>query len=215
VSIHQSFINSFITKLFRRLREILKAIKNWVEGFAQKPYALWALFVISFIEASIFPLPPDVLLVALGVTSPKKSLRYAFVTALGSFFGAYLGYYIGFAGFELIGKPILTYIGVMQNVAPILAEYHKHGLLALILSGYTPVPYIVFTMAAGFNSTLDLLTLTIGGAIGRFSRFMLVGGLLFYFGPPVKVFIDKYFERLSIAFAAVIILLIVIVKILV
>ena len=186
----------------------------WVEGFAQKPYALWALFVIAFIEASIFPLPPDVLLVALGVASPKKSLRYAFVTALGSFFGGYLGYYIGYAGFELIGKPILSYIGVMHQVEPILAQYHQHGLLALILSGYTPVPYIVFTMAAGFNSTLDLLTLTIGGAIGRFSRFMLVGGLLYYFGPPVKSFIDKYFEKLSIAFALLLILLIVVIKLL-
>jgi membrane protein YqaA with SNARE-associated domain len=201
--------------LFRQLKEILKAIKTWVEGFAQKPYALWALFVISFIEASIFPLPPDVLLIALGVASPKKSLKYAFVTAAGSFFGAYLGYYIGFAAFEFIGRPILTYIGVIDKIEPILAEYHKHGLIALIISGYTPVPYIVFTMAAGFNRTLDLITLTIGGAIGRFSRFMLVGVLLYFFGPPVKNFIDKYFEKLSIAFAVLIIVLLIVIKMLV
>ncbi|MFI5250876.1 MAG: YqaA family protein [Bacteroidota bacterium] len=199
--------------MFRYARKLLQDIKNWVESFAQKPYALWALFIIAFIEAAVFPLPPDVLLVALGVASPKKSLRYAFVTASGSFFGAYLGYYIGFAGFEFIGRPILSSLGMLHHVEPILAEYHQHGIIALIFSGFTPIPYIVFTMAAGFNRTIDLLTLTIGGAIGRLLRFMLVGGLLYYFGPPVKNFIDKYFEKLSLVFAAMLIIIIIAIKV--
>jgi len=185
-----------------------------VESFAHKPYALWALFSIAFIEASIFPLPPDVLLVALGVSAPKKALKYGLVTAAGSFFGAYLGYYIGYASFEIIGKPVLSFFGMLRYIEPALKQYHEHGILALIFSGFTPIPYIVFTMAAGFNKTIDLLTLTIGGGIGRLIRFMLVAGLLYVFGPPVKVFIDKYFDKLSLVFAAAIVLILITLKLL-
>lgn len=187
----------------------MRDIKAWVEGFAQKPYALWALFAISFIEASVFPLPPDVLLIALGVVSPRKALKYGLVTAAGSFLGGYLGYYIGYASFEIIGKPILSFFRVIHFVDPALRGYQQHGILALIFAGFTPIPYIAFTMAAGFNRTIDLLTLTIGGAIGRLLRFMLVGGLLYVFGPPVKTFIDKYFEKVSIVFAGLLVVLII------
>src|SRR5579862_135980 len=196
------------------LRKFLQGLKDWVESFAHKPYALWALFVVSFVEASVFPLPPDVLMIALGVSAPKKSLRYGAVTALGSFAGGYLGYYIGSTLFEVVGRPILGWFGMMAKFGVALQYYHDNGISSLIISGFLPLPYIAFTMAAGFNHTLSLTTLTIGALIGRFVRFLLMGALLYYFGPPVKFYIDKYYEKISVALAAAIVLGIVLLKLL-
>lgn len=184
----------------------LHRLKEWVESFAQRPYALWALFWIAFIEASFFPIPPDVLLIALGVSAPKRSFRYALVCTAGSVIGAYLGYYIGYALFETVGRPILSFYGVLGQFESILQKYKEHGILALFIAGFTPIPYKAFTIAAGFNATIDLWTLTVGSLIGRSTRFFLVGGLLYLYGANVKVFLDKYFDKLSLAFVALFIL---------
>jgi len=198
--------------MIQKTIEWLRKLKEWVEQFAQKPYALWALFFIAFIEASFFPIPPDVLLIALGVATPRRSFRYALVCTAGSVVGAYLGYFIGYALFETVGRPILMFYGVLGQFESILQKYHENGVLALFIAGFTPIPYKVFTIAAGFNSTLDLWTLTVGSFIGRSSRFFLVGALLFLYGGNVKTFLDKYFDKLSLAFVALFILGIIAVK---
>ncbi|MDI6765874.1 MAG: DedA family protein [Bacteroidota bacterium] len=177
-----------------------------MENFAQKPYALWALFWIAFIEASFFPIPPDILLIALAIGAPKKSFKIAFICTMGSVIGAYLGYLIGYAFFETLGRPILTFYGVIDQFQSILLKYQENGIMALFIAGFTPIPYKIFTIAAGFNQTIDLFTLTIGSLIGRASRFFLVGGLLYLFGAPVKLFIDKYFDKLSLAFVILLVL---------
>lgn len=128
------------------------------------------------------------------------------VCTIGSVMGAYLGYLIGYAFFETVGKPLLTLYGVLNQFEVILQKYHENGLLALFIAGFTPIPYKVFTIAAGFNQTIDLWTLTIGSLIGRSTRFFLVGGLLYFFGKRVKVFLDKYFDKLSLAVVALFIL---------
>jgi membrane protein YqaA with SNARE-associated domain len=178
----------------------LRSLKEWVEQFARKPYALWALFWIAFVEASFFPIPPDVLLIALGVATPTKSFRYALVCTLGSITGAYLGYFIGYALFETVGRPILSFYGILSQFEAVLLKYNENGLLALFIAGFTPIPYKAFTIAAGFNATLDLWTLTVGSFIGRSARFFLVGGLLYMYGASIKLFLDKYFDKLSLAF---------------
>jgi membrane protein YqaA with SNARE-associated domain len=192
--------------ILQKIVSWLRGLKEWVESFAQKPYALWALFAIGFVEASFFPIPPDVLLIALGVATPRKSFKYALVCTVGSICGAYLGYYIGYAFFELIGRPILTFYGVMNQFEGVLQKYNEHGLLALFLAGFTPIPYKVFTIAAGFNQTIDLWTLTVGSFIGRAGRFFLVGLLLYAFGSRIKLFLDRYFDKLSIAFLVLFVL---------
>ena len=192
--------------MLQKLIDWLRKLKEWVEQSAQKPYALWALFWIAFIEASFFPIPPDVLLIALGVATPKKSFKYALVCTAGSVIGAYLGYFIGYALFETVGRPLLSFYGVLGQFEKILQKYHENGILALFIAGFTPIPYKAFTIAAGFNSTLDLWTLTLGSLVGRSSRFFLVGALLYLYGANVKVFLDKYFDKLSLAFVALFIL---------
>lgn len=192
--------------MFKGFVKILYNLKVWVENFAQKPYALHALFWIAFIEASFFPIPPDVLLIALAVEAPRKSFKFALICTLGSVSGAYLGYLIGYSFFEIIGKPILSFYGILEKFQTVLELYQQNGFWALFIAGFTPIPYKVFTIAAGFNQTIDLLTLTFGSFVGRASRFFLVGGLLFIFGPQIKNFIDKYFDKLSLVFVILLIL---------
>lgn len=192
--------------LIPKLVQWLHNLKNWVEQFAEKPYALHALFWIAFIEASFFPIPPDVLLIALAVATPKKAFKFALICTAGSVTGAYLGYLIGYGFFEVIGRPILSFYGALDKFEIVLMKYREHGFLALFIAGFTPIPYKVFTIAAGFQQTIDLWTLTIGSLIGRASRFFLVGGLLYYFGPQLKIFLDKYFDKLLLTFVALLIL---------
>ena len=205
-----SFINAFRAHnhllMIRKLITWLRSLKEWVESFAEKPYALWALFWIAFVEASFFPIPPDVLLIALAVATPKKSFKFALICTAGSVVGAYFGYYIGYAFFETVGRPILKFYGVVDQFQFILEKYRDNAILALFIAGFTPIPYKVFTIAAGFNQTVDLVTLTIGSFIGRSSRFLLVGALLYFFGAKIKIFIDTYFDKLSLAFVALFIL---------
>ncbi len=194
------------------MKSWLRHLKEWVEHFATKPYALHALFWIAFIEASFFPIPPDVLLIALAVATPRKAFKFAFICTVGSVTGAYLGYLIGYGFFEVIGKPILSFYGAIDKFESVLQTYRQHGFLALFIAGFTPIPYKVFTIAAGFNQTIDLFTLTLGSLVGRASRFFLVGGLMFFFGARIKIFIDKYFDKLSLAFVILFILGVVTIK---
>jgi len=181
-------------------------MKHWVEGFAGRPAARWSLFGIAFAESSCFPIPPDVLLVAMGVGYPKKSFQYALICTAGSVLGAFLGYYIGYAFFESVGRPILEFYGVLDRFADVLSNYRENGMVTLFIAGFTPIPFKLFTIAAGFDQTLSLTTLAAGCIVGRSTRFFLVGGLLYHYGEAIKVFLDRYFDRLSLAFAALMIL---------
>lgn len=184
----------------------LRRLKEWVESFAERPSARWSLFGIAFVESSFFPIPPDVLLIAMGVSQPKKSFQYALICTAGSVAGAFLGYFIGYALFETIGKPILEFYGVLDQFEGVLQNYRDNGILALFIAGFTPIPFKLFTIAAGFDQTLSLTTLALGSIIGRSSRFFLVGALLHHYGKPIKTFLDRYFDKLSLAFVALLVL---------
>ena len=185
----------------KRLSALLHGIKDWVEGFARKKYALWALFGIAFVESSFFPIPPDVLLIALSVANARKSFLYAGVCMLGSVCGAFLGYYIGYAFFEAIGSKIINFYGVTEQFQYVLDQYRENAWLTIFVAGFTPIPYKVFTIAAGFKETIDLTTLALASLVGRGARFFLVGGLLFFFGPKMKEYLDHHLEKLTLALA--------------
>ena len=190
----------------KRVIELLHRLKNWVESFAQRPYALWALFFTAFVESSFFPIPPDVLLIALCVASPRRSFIYALVCTAGSVTGAFLGYYIGYAFFETIGQKIVNFYGFHDQFERVLVLYRENAWTAILLAGFTPVPYKVFTIAAGFKETIDLGTLALASLVGRSMRFFLVGGLLFFFGPKMKYYLDTHLEKLTLALGVLFIL---------
>lgn len=187
--------------LFRWLR----SLKEWVENFAQKPGAGWALFLIAFAESSFFPIPPDVLLIALGVLVPKKSFKYALICSVGSVLGGMFGYLIGYQFFELIGQKIIAFYGVQAQYEYVQKLYSENAFSAIAIAGFTPIPYKVFTIAAGAFE-VSFATLVYASALSRSARFFLVSGLFYFFGPSIKPFIDKYFEALSVAFVVLLIL---------
>lgn len=190
----------------------LYALKAWVESFAEKPYATASLFFFAFIESSFFPIPPDALLIVLAISLPKRSFVYAFYCTIGSVVGAYLGYLIGFVFYDTIGIKIIQFYGVESQINYVLQKYQENGFWAIVTAGFTPIPYKVFTIMAGFNQTIDIFTLTTASIVGRAGRFFLVGGLVYFIGPKVKDYIEKYFDKLSIAFIVLLIASFVILK---
>lgn len=183
----------------KKIFDYLRRLKGWVEGYAEKPYAEWALFAIAFMESSFFPIPPDVLLIAMAVVTPSKAFRYALICTLGSVLGGVFGFFLGWAFYEAIGQPILELYGAMGHYENVRQLYTEHAFWAILAAGFTPVPYKVFTIAAGAFE-VSIWTLIVASIIGRGARFTLVAGLFYFFGAPIKKFIDKYFEILTILF---------------
>lgn len=183
----------------KKIFDYIRRMKAWVEGYAEHPHAQWALFIIAFTESSFFPIPPDVLLIAMAVMVPKKAFRYALICTAGSVLGGVFGYFIGWAFFETIGQPILQFYGAMGHYENVRVLYSEHAFLAILSAAFTPIPYKVFTIAAG-TFEIPILTLITASIIGRAGRFFFVASLFYFFGAPIKKFIDKYFEILTVVF---------------
>lgn len=191
--------------MMRKISEFLFALKTWVENFASKPYAWLALFLIAFTESSFFPVPPDVLLIAIGLLRPKLSLKYALLCSIGSVLGGMFGYLIGFQFYEILGRKIIEFYHLQEQYNSVKILYDRNAFIAITIAGFTPIPYKVFTIAAGAFQ-INFATLVLASALSRTARFFLVGGLIYLFGPRVKTFIDKYFDWLTIAFVILLIL---------
>lgn len=177
----------------------LRRLYDWVLGWADTRFGTPALAVLSFIESSFFPIPPDPLLLALAVAKPKRSLTYATVCTIASVAGGLFGYWIGFALFDLIGQRILEFYGLNAHYETVKVRFQEYAFLSILGAAFTPIPYKVFTIAAG-SFGLDLLTFTLASALGRGLRFFLEGFLIRWFGPSIRDFIDRYFNLLAIAF---------------
>ncbi len=184
----------------------VRRFKAWLERFAEKPYATFALFVCGFVEASLFPLSPDVLLIALGVSNPRKSIFYSLIVVAGSSIGALAGYYVGYALYDAVGYRIIEFFGAGSQFQVLLQEYRVNAWLALLLAGFTMIPFMIFTMAAGFNATIDPMTLFFAALCGRLIRFVPIGILLYTFGPRVKYYFDHYLGRAVLVIGAVMLL---------
>ncbi len=184
----------------------LKRLYHWVLHWADTPHGLTALVVLAFIESSFFLIPPDVLLIALCMGAPRRSLKFAFWCSLGSVAGGALGYLIGYAA-EPLGRwfiiDVLGYSAAWDKVAEL---YGQNAFLAILTAAFTPIPYKVFTIAAGvFHEQVSLGTLLAASAIGRSGRFFLVAGAIFFFGPPIKRLLDKYLEIFTVVFMVLLI----------
>lgn len=180
---------------------ILKRLYAWVLSWADTRYGVPALFLIGFAESSFFPIPPDVLLIALCMGAPKRSLWFALVCTVASVLGGVAGYYIGYAA-EPFGRWIIFDL-LHQGAAWATVErlYGENAFLAILTAAFTPVPYKVFTIAAGvFHEVVDLWTLVSASFLGRGGRFFLVAGTIFFFGPPVKRLLDRYLELFTVLF---------------
>jgi membrane protein YqaA with SNARE-associated domain len=184
---------------------IIRRMYDWVLSWADTPHGTAALFVLAFVESSFFIIPPDVLLIALCISRQKKAFRFALVCSAGSVIGGMFGYLIGYSFFDLIGVRILEFYKVMEKYDYVKGLFDEHGAWSVAVAGFTPIPYKVFTIAAGVFK-LDFLTFVVASFLSRSARFFIVAGLLYKFGAPVKKFIDKYFNLLCIIFMILLIL---------
>lgn len=184
---------------------MLKRLYEWVLSWAETPYGAPALFVLAFAESSFFPIPPDVLLIALALAAPTRAFRFALICTLGSVVGGIAGYYIGMLLFDQVAAPILDFYHAMDKFEIVKQKYQENTVLALGAAGFTPIPYKVFTIAAG-ACDIQLTTFTWVSFLSRGARFFMVAGLIWKFGPPIKGFIDRYFNLLTIVFLVLIVL---------
>ncbi len=181
-------------------RNPIRATYDWVLSWADRPGGPWALAGISFAESSFFPIPPDILLIPLCLAAPKRAFWYAGLCTAASVFGGMFGYAIGLLFFDSVGQRIVDFYnlaGLFEYVGGLYTEYTAG---AVIIAGFTPIPYKVFTILAGLVG-VNFPLFVVASIIGRGGRFFLVAGLLRLFGEPMKDFIDRYFNWLTVALA--------------
>jgi membrane protein YqaA with SNARE-associated domain len=190
---------------------VVRRLYDWVLRWAETPYGTWALFILAFCESSFFPIPPDILLIALSVGRPRKSLKYALVCSAGSLLGGCFGYLIGLQLMASIGDPIIRFYGLFEKYEYIQTLYVKYDAWAVGIAGFTPIPYKVFTITAG-AFRINFMVFLIVSAVSRSARFFLVGGLIYLFGPKIQSFIERYFNILAVAFVILLVLGFVMIK---
>lgn len=183
---------------------MLRRLYDWTMSLASRPNAVWALAAVAFVESSVFPIPPDILLIPMVLAARNRAWRYAAICTIASVLGGMLGYAIGAGLYESVGKPILEFYGYAEKFADFTVRYNEYGGWIVFIAGTTPFPYKVITIASGV-ADLDLFTFTGASVLARGLRFFIVAGLLYWFGPPIRDFIEK---RLGLVFVVFCILLI-------
>ncbi|MGH9379211.1 MAG: YqaA family protein [Thermoanaerobaculia bacterium] len=179
-----------------RLAELLA----WVESFAHTPYGAQALFVLAFLESSVFPVPPDALLIPLCLAFPERAFGFATLCSIGSVLGGMAGYALGRYG----GRPILVRLFRREWIAAVEEKYDRYNAWATAVGGFTPLPYKLFTVSGGaFRIHFGIFV--VASVLSRSARFFLVAAVLYWFGPPAKQFIERHLGLLSIAFVILLI----------
>ncbi len=186
-----------ITEEPRERQGALRRLYHWVLAWADRPGGPRALFAIAAAESFFFPIPPDTLLIPLCLGKPRRAFRFAATCTVGSVLGGMLGYLIGSALYDAVAVRILDLYGYTEQYAALGRAYSNNLVLALGTAGFTPIPYKVFTIAAGGFSVPFGAFVAISAA-SRGARFFLVAGLLRWFGEPVRTFIERYFNILTI-----------------
>ena len=178
---------------------MIRKLYDWTMRLAETRGAAKALGTVSFVESSFFPIPPDIVLIPTVIARPHAWVRLATICTVTSVLGAFLGYAIGALLFELIGEPILAFYGAEDGFASLKARYEEIGGWAVFAAALTPFPYKVITIFSGAVG-MNLLAFTVISIIGRGARFFLVAWLCARFGPPVRVFIERYLGILTVLF---------------
>ncbi len=175
---------------------MLRSLYDWTLSLARHPHAMWALAVVAFIESSVFPVPPDVLMIAMIVAQPSRAFVIATVATLASVAGGLAGYWIGYGAFETLGRPVLEFYGKDAYFDDFAARYNEWGAWAVLIAGITPFPYKVITIMSGVTG-LSLGVFVVASLIARSVRFFIVAALLWKFGAPIRDFIER---RLGLMF---------------
>jgi membrane protein YqaA with SNARE-associated domain len=183
---------------------MLRGLYYWTMEMAAKKNAVWVLAAVAFVESSVFPIPPDVLLIPMVLAARNSAWRYAAICTIASVLGGMLGYAIGSGLYEGVGRPILDFYGYGAKFSDFTARYNEYGGWIVFIAGVTPFPYKVITIASGVTD-LDFATFTTASVLARGLRFFVVAALLYWIGQPIREFIEK---RLGLLFTIFCVLLI-------
>ena len=183
---------------------MVKRLYDWTMGLADHPRALWVLAFIAFIESSVFPIPPDVLMIPMILAAPHRAWLIAGVALVSSVLGGVLGYGIGYFFYESIGAPVLEALGKGDAMEAFNERFNGVGFWAVLIAGITPFPYKVITIMSGWTG-LSMGTFIVTSSLARGLRFFIVAALLWKFGAPIREFIEK---RLGLMFTLFVVLLI-------
>ena len=181
-----------------------RRLYDWVLHWAETPYGTPALAIIAFAESSFFPVPPDPLLMALALGRRTSAMRFALVCTAASVVGGLAGYAIGRYGMDLIGRPLIEAYGYQDTAEKLTRTFTEHGFWAVLVAAVTPIPYKVFTITSG-ACALSLHTFILASVLGRGLRFFVLGILIHVFGEPIRKFIDRYFNVLSVVFVVLLV----------
>lgn len=185
-------------------RNPVRRLYDWVVAWADRPSGPAALGAVAVAESVFFPIPPDVLLVPLCLGRPRKALRFALLCTAGSVVGGVLGYWVGSALYDTVARPILEMYGYTEMYRAVGDAYQRNLVWTLGAAGFTPIPFKVFTIAAG-GFKVSLPAFLAVSTVSRAGRFFLVAGLLRIFGEPIREFIDRWFNLLTLAFAVLLV----------
>jgi membrane protein YqaA with SNARE-associated domain len=177
----------------RVTRNPLRKLYSWTLHWATTPYALPALVILSFAESFCFPVPPDVLLIALCFSTPTRWFKLAAWCTVASVAGGLLGYLIGWGLWDTVGQPIVRMYNGEAVIGMVRVWYERYGFFGVLVAAVTPIPYKVFTIASGMMS-FDLAQFVIASILGRGMRFFMVVGLIRLFGARIKPLMERHFE---------------------
>ena len=183
---------------------MLRALYTWTMALASHPRAIWALAGIAFIESSVFPIPPDALMIPMIIAAPRRAFWIATVATVASVLGGLLGYAIGYFAYEQIGAPILAALGKEDAMAEFATRFNGVGFWAVLIAGLTPFPYKVITIMSGWTG-MPLATFVITSILARAGRFFLVALLLYHYGAPIRDFIERRLGLVTIVFVVLLI----------
>jgi len=195
--------------MFEILHKVKVRLREWATRHADGPHAKGWLMVLSFAEASFFPIPPDIFLAAvITAQKDKKWLYYSVITTLASVAGGAFGYFIGIWFFDSIGQFLISFYGLEDSIYKVKDFFVDNAFWAIFISGFSPIPYKVFTISAGFFNINFIIFIT-ASAISRLLRFLPVGYIVNVFGEEIGKFVFRYFNVLTVLIAISIVLLIV------
>lgn len=178
---------------------MLRSLYDWTMNLAARTGAAWALAIVAFLESSVFPIPPDVLQIPMVLAQRTKAWIYAAIATAASVTGGMFGYAIGLFLFDSLAQPLLDFYGYGEKFNDFAGRYNDYGAWIVFIAGVTPFPYKVITIASGATG-LSLPIFIMASVAARGLRFFIVSALLYWFGAPIKSFIERYMGLLAIVF---------------
>tara|TARA_B100001248_G_C27391124_1_gene462400 strand:- start:1008 stop:1598 length:591 start_codon:yes stop_codon:yes gene_type:complete len=191
----------------------LKDLYYWTLNFADKKYNTAALSAVSFTEASFFLIPPEVLFLPMAASRPKRALYYSFLMSLFSVLGGIFGYWLGMSFWHVVSPYFFDYVFSVEKFDEVRVLFNDHSFETLFIAGFTPIPFKIFTIAAGVvNTPFGLFVMVC--TLARTLRYFILGGLFYFYGPKIRSWIEDNFEKATLGIGLLLVVLVVAIKIL-